>query len=298
MNKIPTWHFGMLNDQARNQAFHAAIRDVVDENTKMVDLGAGTGLLSILASQAGANAISAYEANPHMAHVAAEVIKRANASNVTLHAMMSTEMTLGPTERANCLVTETFDCAVIGEGIIPTLRHARANLLDADYKSIPQSITLRGRLLASSQIRSLNEVADAEAVDVRPLNTLQTRGHFPVRLQTWQHEYMSNEVDILHLDLQQEPDVDAEINVEVIVRRTGVVHGLICWFNMQLTPRVTLSTEPGVPSHWMQAFVPLPEPLRVQESCCYIAHLAVVEQTHLVFRALTPVSNEITEPTA
>jgi type II protein arginine methyltransferase len=59
---VDRWHFRMLNDTARNSAFDQAIQQVVKELSESnpgkkvtcLDIGAGTGLLSMMAIRAGA----------------------------------------------------------------------------------------------------------------------------------------------------------------------------------------------------------------------------------------------------
>ena len=61
---LPRWHFPMLNDTERNLRFEAAIEKSVREGGRTVlDLGAGTGLLSLMAARAGADRVYACEAS-------------------------------------------------------------------------------------------------------------------------------------------------------------------------------------------------------------------------------------------
>lgn len=281
MNKIPNWHFGMLNDHKRNDAFRSAIIEKVDRQTKVVDIGAGTGLLSILSAQNGAESVRAYEVNPHMNDVARQVIRGAGADRICLRECMSLEDVLDPGDRGNLLVTETFDCAVIGEGIISTLRHARDNLLATDYDAIPKRVVLLGKLLESPSIRLLNEVSDASGVDVSPLNALQTRGHFPVRLTTWNHEFLSDEFEVLTINLEEEVKAIPDIELIIEPSKAGRADGIVCWFHMTLTDDIQLSTEPNEPSHWMQAFVPFPRSTEVVAgNRCHVT-LGIVEDTKI-----------------
>ena len=55
---IPRWHFDMVLDQQRNDAFDAAIRRAIELKTAhgkkevhVLDMGAGTGLLAMMAAR-------------------------------------------------------------------------------------------------------------------------------------------------------------------------------------------------------------------------------------------------------
>ena len=48
------WHFGMLNDAERNTAYDRALRARVRAGDMVLDIGAGTGLLGMMAARAGA----------------------------------------------------------------------------------------------------------------------------------------------------------------------------------------------------------------------------------------------------
>lgn len=51
---VQRWHFGMLNDWERNNAFYDALRALVQPGSFVIDIGAGTGLLGMMAARAGA----------------------------------------------------------------------------------------------------------------------------------------------------------------------------------------------------------------------------------------------------
>ena len=62
---LPRWHFPMLNDVERNRSYEAGIEAAVREGggRTVLDLGAGTGLLSLMAARAGADRVYACEAS-------------------------------------------------------------------------------------------------------------------------------------------------------------------------------------------------------------------------------------------
>src|SRR5882724_5381918 len=48
---IPAWHFAMLNDQARNDAFERAIAKAARGRRLVLDIGTGSGLLAMMAAR-------------------------------------------------------------------------------------------------------------------------------------------------------------------------------------------------------------------------------------------------------
>lgn len=69
----------MLKDKARNKAYKQAIQDNKDifEGKVILDVGAGTGILSVFAAQAGAKKVFAVEASD-IYKIAEEVVKENN----------------------------------------------------------------------------------------------------------------------------------------------------------------------------------------------------------------------------
>lgn len=266
MKKIPSWHFPMLNDQTRNNAFKNAIVNTVGPGDTVLDIGTGTGFLSILCARQGADVVT-FESNTHMFDIARDVIEQNGLSDrISMFNCRSDLSSLPETKRANILVTEIFDCAIIGEAIRPALEHAQRHLLTPDYVSIPQSLTLFGALLESTDVHQLNHVDTAAGIDVSRMNRLRTQGHFPLRLQTYSHRILSNEVGLYHLDLTEPHTNTPESHVAHFTAKSdGVVAGVCVWFEAILHRNLdALSTQPEVNrTHWMQGFIPFDVPVEL-----------------------------------
>jgi tetratricopeptide (TPR) repeat protein len=52
--RVPMWHFSMMNDMPRNQAYEQAIRATVKSGDHVLEIGTGSGLLAMMAARAGA----------------------------------------------------------------------------------------------------------------------------------------------------------------------------------------------------------------------------------------------------
>ena len=160
------WHFTMLNDKGRNDAFKEAVGDVIQSfptgsEVKILDIGAGSGLLSLYAAEASTNAninasIIACEASAPIAEIASKVLSLNKASNesdsideskvsdkfikeIKLLQKLSAHLSENEVQRKsiNLLVTETFDAGLLGEHVLETLDHAFKNLLAKNCSIIP-----------------------------------------------------------------------------------------------------------------------------------------------------------------
>ena len=87
------WHFRMLNDRERNSEYDRAIRRAVArlrarsvasagaQPVTVLDIGAGTGILSMMAARAGADRVYGCEMNPLLCEVARETVGAAGYSD-------------------------------------------------------------------------------------------------------------------------------------------------------------------------------------------------------------------------
>lgn len=102
----------------------------------VLDIGTGTGLLSMMAVVAGADSVIACDAFTSMLDCARKVVKRNGfADKIKLIPKRSTELVVGVDlpYRCNILVTEVFDTELIGEGAISTFNHAHRELLTVNF---------------------------------------------------------------------------------------------------------------------------------------------------------------------
>lgn len=135
----------------------------------VLDIGTGTGLLSMLAVRYGADSVVACEAFLPMANCAVEIISENGFSEkIKVIRSHSTSLKIGEKEvlkqKANILVSEVFDTELIGEGALGTFNHALQNLLQVNknicYKKRHTHfyLFLLLKCLSNNSIRSLRKV--------------------------------------------------------------------------------------------------------------------------------------------
>ncbi|KAL0118065.1 hypothetical protein PUN28_009028 [Cardiocondyla obscurior] len=159
----------MLHDHERNEKYYIALKAAIEkkhqagEEANVLDIGTGTGLLSMMAARCGADSITACEAFKPMANCAAKIIKENGLEDrIKLVRKRSTKMIVGNDgdmpKRANILVTEVFDTELIGEGALSTFRHAHEVLLEENSIVVPHRGTVWAQVVESDKVCAWNRV--------------------------------------------------------------------------------------------------------------------------------------------
>ncbi|CAH1780265.1 unnamed protein product [Owenia fusiformis] len=159
----------MLHDEERNKKYYIGLKKAIQKmhsegkKANVLDIGTGTGLLSMMAARCGADSITACEAFTPVAQCARDIIK-ANGfgDKIKLIPKRSTQITVGPdgdmSHRANILVTEVFDTELIGEGAIGTFHHAHKCLLQEDCIVVPTAATMYVQVVQSDFTKRFNKL--------------------------------------------------------------------------------------------------------------------------------------------
>eukprot|EP00058_Branchiostoma_floridae_P026120 XP_002611610.1 hypothetical protein BRAFLDRAFT_117147 [Branchiostoma floridae] len=294
---VERWHFRMLNDKARNTAFHQAIqRAVLGGHDTVLDIGTGTGILSMFAVQCGARTVHACEMSRTMHQLASNVLVANGMQNsVNLQHIKSTDMTIPEhlPERVSLVVTETVDAGLLGEHILATLRHAWEHLLlpprsvvnhpeSVRYgRVIPGSATVHACIVECPDIRRNHTVLQTSCcgVDMSGLDiTSQTAIHTDTAEQTSSDaEPYSSEVlnrvrggfscltkpcQVFQIDFN-DPQTFSPESLEHLrvlhlpVKHPGVVDAVVMWFDLHLDEETHLSTSPEQDTCWEQAIFPV-----------------------------------------
>ena len=134
---VERWHFRMLNDSQRNKAYKEAIsRAVKDGYDVVLDIGSGTGILSMFTVQSAAKEVYACEMSQTMYEMSRDILQANHMQDsVRLIHKKSTDIEVGQDipKRVSLVVTETLDCGLLGEGILTTIRHAWLHLLEPSH---------------------------------------------------------------------------------------------------------------------------------------------------------------------
>ena len=253
---IPRWHFEMLNDEKRNAAFQRALTNAITPETVVLDIGSGTGLLAMIAARAGAKVTITCEMVPQLAELARDTVAlNGLADRIITLDKKSTSLVIGyqMVHKANLLVTETVDCGLLGEGIVSSIAHAKANLLTEDAQIVPCAAAVYAMVVESPRLRNLNMARTAAGFDVSLINRYATSHYFPVRLDAFEYTPLTEPFAVFDFDFANGSIASERKKIRVPAQHDGTGQCIIFWFNMQLDKENAISNEPGSTTHWEQA---------------------------------------------
>lgn len=303
---IERWHFRMLNDLSRNEAFHDAIKAAVQKGHKNVlDIGAGTGLLSLFALSAGADRVYSCEVSSTSCEVARTVFDKndfgTKACIINKH---STELAIPGDldERVTLVVTETFDAGLFGEHVLKSLNHAWEHLLNVEPSAccqpkatvIPENAEVFACLVESQWIRSGQKVSREVLENILKLENVELNAasddeqpYDSEKLSQVKHGFLrlSEPFHLLSVDFNNHKEIQNLIKgiqwrEKVCCTQSGILDAVCLWFRLKVGD-AWLDTGPDSNSCWEQAIFTGPS---AQVSCGEVVELAVSCQSHITMR--------------
>ena len=261
--QIPGWHFVMLADDLRNDAYQQAIEQAVSADSVVLDIGTGSGLLAMMAAKAGAKKVIACEMHPRLAETAREIVA-ANGFSKKIQVINKKSTAFDPDtdlpEKANILVSEILDAGAIGEGVLPTVRHAVKNLLTDDAIIIPAKVEIFGQLIEIPARSKVNPVRQISGFDLSAFDQYRIQDEYlTVHLANETYQPLSAIFPIttfnfynLPAAVQDNDPIYKKLNIHI--ERTGEVQAVVFWFDLTLHKDIVVSSRLGGElKHWGQA---------------------------------------------
>jgi len=257
------YHRTLIADHVRNAAIYAALKHaIVPGETVVADIGAGTGLIGMMAAGLGAREVYLYECAGvvEAAHAAIERNRLANCHLMSCH---STEMLDPP--RVDLVVSETLGNYALEENIIATLNDARARFLKPGGRVIPERVhqfmapVTEGRF--HGELCAWDDVGyglDLSRCKLMSLNNVYVRTIEPAALadpsgRVW---------DVVDLGRSQKSTRKGEASWTFDA--PTLVFGVCVWWEAELGGGISLSTAPGSDAtHWEQLYFPVVDPMKV-----------------------------------
>jgi hypothetical protein len=267
---VPAWHFAMINDRPRNDAYHAAIARTAS-GKRVLDIGTGTGLLAMMAAKAGAASVITCEAVAVIAERARDIVARNGFQDrITVLARHSTDLAVGRelAVRAEVLITETFSSDLLSEGVLTTVEHAHRQLLTPDAIVIPRAARAKAYLIGGTEIEGMLFAGSSHGFDLSPFNDFAPP-LLAASINNVPHDVLSDDVELVNFDLHaREFPMESRV-LDVTATTAGVALGLVQWIHLDLDGHVHYenrpSSAPHAESHWTQIIHRFARPTAVEK---------------------------------
>jgi len=257
------YHRTLIADRVRNEAFWAALSKVIRKGETIVaDIGAGTGLLAVMAARLGAREVYLYE-TAEIAGIAAEVIKKNKLRNCHLIPCHSTEMQ-NPA-KVDLIVSETLGNYALEENIIATLDDARRRFLKPGGQIMPRTIRQFAAPVVATRLHkelsAWDEVGhgiDLSVAKSMSMNNVYVRAMRPGDLL----EGMASARQWDEIDLNRDGRSNRKGEARWKIEKPATINGFAVWWTAGLVEGVEISTAPDArPTHWEQLYFPLASPI-------------------------------------
>lgn len=251
-------HSRYVLDDVRTDAYRTALAAVVTPDSVVMDLGAGTGILGLLAAQAGARHVYAVEEGP-IAALASQIVEASGYSDrvtVIAESSLTTELP----EPADVVVCDQLFGAVIEAQMPRLLADARHRHLRPNGVLMPSRYVVTATPVEMSTLnRRIARLQTVDHVDLQPLVTATVNTVAQCNV---------NEIAPLAkgaplIGPVDADDMEAQPGEAVFAPTAGRVDGIALTWEAELAPGVWMSNGGDHPIDRAVAVLPLHEPTTV-----------------------------------
>jgi len=249
----------MIKDRIRTGAYKSAIEGNPDvfKGKVVLDIGCGTGILSIFASRAGAKHVYGIEF-ADIADYAKEIVKMNKLSDKVTIIKSKVEEAVLPVEKVDIIISEWMGYFLLYESMLDTVLYARDKWLNKDGIILPDKATMtiaaiedgnykKSKLTFWDDVYGIDMSCIKPCVMSEPLIDVCNKGAIN-----------SSQCKIFEIDLYtvKKDDLDFSSAYELTFFRNDTCHGLMAWFDIyfdKLPNKVEFTTSPYARStHWKQ----------------------------------------------
>jgi type II protein arginine methyltransferase len=266
--RVNSWHFPMMRDTARNDAYEQALRKVVGPATHVLEIGTGSGLLAMLAARAGAARVTTCEAVGVLAETAG-IIVRANNLGDRIAVINKRSYDLQPgrdmPRRADLLIAEIIGDELLSEGVLGATLDAKRRLLTEGATLIPCRIASMSMLVAGDDLRQLTSVDRVSGFDLSAFNRFTPSG-LPLHEGQCRPQRLSETVTAFDFDLRDDLFRPEERLLRYPVTADGTCIGVLQWIRLYVDDEIILENAPVADfraSGWRPYLFPFAAPVTV-----------------------------------
>ncbi|KAG6431718.1 hypothetical protein SASPL_109801 [Salvia splendens] len=279
-------HFGiheeMLKDVIRTKTYQNVIykNSFLFKDKIVLDVGAGTGILSLFCAKAGAKHVYAVECSS-MASTAEEIVKLNGYSNVVTVLKGKIEEIELPVAQVDVIISEWMGYFLVYENMLDSVLYARDKWLAKDGIVLPDKASLHLTAIEDAdykedKIEFWNNVYGFNMSCIRKQAIAE-----PLVDTVEQNQIVTNCQMLKTMDISKMDSVDASFTApfKLVAERDDYIHALVAYFDVSFTKCHKLmgfSTGPkSRTTHWKQTVLYLEDVLSICEGETLTGTMAV-----------------------
>ncbi|QDV07163.1 ribosomal protein L11 methyltransferase [Planctomycetes bacterium Poly30] len=257
----PGVHRLMIQDHARTDAYRLAIESMA-RGKRVLDVGTGTGILSMFAARAGAAHVDAVDSSA-IIELARDVAEdNGFGDKITFHRGRAEDLDL-PGDY-DLIVSEWMGFFGLAELMFESVIGARNRWMREGGHMLPRHLRLAVAPIDDSHVHMDLGIGLWErpvyGLDYSRLVEAEVQSFLTAACDLKAASLIGPPQIVLDLDLDTATSDDFFFTsaVTMPIERDGTIHGFGGWFEVDLAPKIELSCSPmKVPTHWRQSFFPV-----------------------------------------
>ncbi|XP_071908853.1 probable protein arginine N-methyltransferase 1.2 isoform X2 [Coffea arabica] len=279
---IPTLTSEMLKDVVRTKTYQNVIykNSFLFRDKVVLDVGAGTGILSLFCAKVGAKHVYAIECSS-MADMAQEIVKLNGFSDVITVIKGKVEEIELPVAQVDVIISEWMGYFLLYENMLDTVLYARNKWLVADGLVLPDKATLYLTAIEDAdykedKIEFWNNVYGFDMSCIRKQSIME-----PLVDTVDQNQIVTNCQMLKTMDISKMATGDASFTApfKLVAERNDYIHALVAYFDVSFTKCHKLmgfSTGPkSRATHWKQTVLYLEDVLTVCQGESIVGSMTV-----------------------
>lgn len=265
-------HELLIKDKIRCEKYREAIKNVVIKGNIVLDFGAGSGILSFFAHQAGAMKIYAIE-KEQIINIANKIYDINKYNNIIFKETNSNDLVLN--ESIDVLISEPIGSFGLNTFNIHDYLHLRDKYLKKEGKIIPELLSLYICPINSIQLNKELEFWNNPlyGIDFSPVT--QYARNQVYNISTNDCKYLSAPQKIFQLNFKNDEINNISTHNNFSISECDELVGICGWFDLNLTNDIVIHTSPlDETTSWYQTFFPLYKQILVQPNDNLIIHIS------------------------
>jgi hypothetical protein len=258
-------HRSMIFDEVRNRCYAAALKQLVNPQSIVLDLGSGLGLHGLLAAALGAKQVYLVDPSP-VTQIARKIVN----SNGLSDRVSCIQKPIGQAhlpQKVDIIVSVFTGNFLLQEDLLPALFLARDRFLKPSGVMLPDSAEMHIVPVSAAELFEENIACwtqSSQGINFSCAASLAANQVYASRGELSAADFLTEPQKVMSLDFNTAGKAACSEELDFLISRTGLCHGFLGWFKMRLAQQ-WLSTSPDEPrTHWSQIYLPLELPLELR----------------------------------